>query len=244
MKRILEKLRRAITPDRAILLAGALLLLFYLFLEILVRIDSAYRVNPILRAIGTLLVCIVFYCGGRLHLERTKNKRLFRALFILFFVLYLNLIFTVTLMDVSLGRTGDFIFNNVIFKDQRAHYLKWFVNLVPFQSIYEVYIQGYLDGNVTLYYVTLNLLGNLCLFMPLAVFLPLFFKHQRRWYFFVPTVIFATAAIEALQYFFMVGSCDVDDLILNATGAILVFFLLKIPAVKRLCTRLLADAFH
>lgn len=42
---------------------------------------------------------------------------------------------------------------------------------------------------------------------------------MRRFYVFLPTVLFVTALIEALQFCFMRGSCDIDDLLLIAGGA-------------------------
>ena len=228
--------------DIPILILFLLLLLSYVALELLLRIDPDLQVDAIVRTVTVVLICIIGYCGARLHLHRTKSTKLLKWQFYLFFALYLYLILTFTLMDATLGRTGDFIYNNVKIDDLRAHYIKWFVNLVPFRSIYEVYILGFLKGHVNAYYMLLNLLGNVCAFMPFAFFLPLFFRRQRKWYFFLPTLLLCVVAVELLQFAFMVGSCDIDDLILNAGGALLLYFLLRLPFLKKLCERLLQKA--
>ena len=229
--------------DTTILALFLLLLLGYVALELLIRILSDWHVDAVIRAVMLALICVIGYCGGRLHLQRTQSNKLFKLLFYLFFALYLYLILTFTLMDATLGRGGDFIYNNVKIDDLRTHYIKWFVNLIPFRSIYEVYILGFLKGYVNAYYMLLNLLGNICAFMPLAFFLPLFFKKQRKWYFFLPTVLLCVAVVELLQFAFMVGSCDIDDLILNAGGALALYFLLRLPIFKRLCEKLLQGSF-
>ena len=83
----------------------------------------------------------------------------------------------------------------------------------------------------------LNIGGNLAALSPLAFFLPLFWRPMRRAYVFLPTVVLTAAAIEALQFAFMRGSCDIDDLLLNAGGAVAVYLLLRIPPVSRLVRR-------
>ncbi len=243
MKQLFHRVRGAITADRTVLGLGILLLLGYVTVEILIRFTQSY-VNPLLRSAALVLICLIFYCGGRLRLQRTGDRATLRRLFFLFFILYLYLLLSFTLTDATMGRTGDFLFNNVSFRDERAHYMKWFVNFVPFRSIYALYIRGLIHGYVSVYYVVLNFLGNLCLCMPLAFFLPLLCKHQRRWYFFLPTILFSVALIESLQLLFMVGSCDVDDFILNSVGAIGVYFLLRLPPIKRLLNKLLAGCFE
>jgi glycopeptide antibiotics resistance protein len=242
MKQLFKRVLRALTADRAVLGLGIALLIGYVTVEVLIRFTESYA-NPILRAVALVSVCLIFYCGGRLRLQRTGDRITLRRLFYLFFALYLYLLLSLTLIDVAMGRTGDFLLNNVSFRDERAHYMRWFVNFVPFRSIYELYIRGLIRGYVSFSYVALNFLGNLCLCMPLAFFLPLLWKHQRKWYFFLPTLLLSVALIEALQLFFMVGSCDVDDLILNAAGAIGFYFLLRIPPIKKLIKRLLAGCF-
>lgn len=243
LKNKTRKIRKLLTADNIILTISTFLLVFYAAIEIVIRFSPAYQINALIRAVVLVLICLIFYCGGRLRLQRLGDLATLRRLFYLFFALYLYLILSFTLMDATLGRTGDFIFNNIKFNDQREHYIKWFVNIVPFRSIYEVYILGFVKGYLNAYYVILNLLGNICLFMPFAFFLPLFFKRQRKWYFFIPTLLACITLVEGLQFLFMVGSCDIDDVILNATGAILLYFIFKTPVFKKLCFKILVNTF-
>ena len=86
--------------------------------------------------------------------------------------------------------------------------------------------------------VALNLLGNLAVFTPLAFLLPFLFAVQRRWYVFLATMLLAVICVESLQLLLMLGSCDVDDLILNAGGAMIAYFVLRIRFLKKPIERL------
>ena len=88
-------------------------------------------------------------------------------------------------------------------------------------------------GYVSLRYVVLNLVGNLCVFMPLSVLLPALFRCMRRWYCLLPIVMLSVVAVECLQFWLMVGSCDVDDVILNVGGAMILYLFTLIPPIKR-----------
>lgn len=76
----------------------------------------------------------------------------------------------------------------------------------------------------------LNLFGNVICFMPLGFVLPVL--RPRRWGFFrVACLSFlASVLVEIIQLVTKLGSCDVDDVILNTCGGMagwLLFFLCK-----------------
>ena len=119
------------------------------------------------------------------------------------------------------------------FPGTREDYLELFVNFRPFRTIRN-YLLGFRNGYLAFWRLALNLLGNFFLLAPLALFLPILFRFERKWYIFLPTVLAISCCVEALQYLFMAGSCDVDDLILNFLGATAIFFFLKIPPLRRL----------
>ena len=64
-----------------------------------------------------------------------------------------------------------------------------------------------------------NLAGNIVLFIPAGIFLPLLFRPQRRFAVFLLTFAGVICVIELLQMFTLLGSCDIDDLLLNTAGA-------------------------
>ena len=63
-------------------------------------------------------------------------------------------------------------------------------------------------------------LGNIAMFLPLGVLLPLIAKPFRRWYVTITAGFCLSLLIEAVQYLFQLGSADVDDLFCNTVGAV------------------------
>ena len=70
-------------------------------------------------------------------------------------------------------------------------------------------------------FAIVNLAGNVAAFIPAGYFLPALWPVQRRFFIFLITMALIIALIEAVQLFTLLGSCDIDDLILNLPGALL-----------------------
>ena len=221
--------------DSAVLFFAAFLLLFFVFATAKASLDREQSLSPVLSCVLLLLICAVAYLGGILRVQRTGSNRIVRPLLWIFLALYLYLVLSVTVLDSGLRLDGSRLVGR---ETPREIYLRWFVNFTPFKSIYTVYIQGLLEDLISLPKVILNLLGNLCIMMPLAFFLPALIPPLKKWYLFLPAVTLPVLLIEATQFWLMVGSCDVDDLILNVGGAMILFFLLKLPPLARFCTRI------
>ena len=64
-----------------------------------------------------------------------------------------------------------------------------------------------------------NLLGNIVLFIPLGYFLPAISASLRKFYLTFLSVTIIITTVELAQLVFMVGTCDIDNLILNLLGA-------------------------
>ena len=74
-------------------------------------------------------------------------------------------------------------------------------------------------------------------FAPMGVFLPAVFRWQRSIFFFTATLTLAITAVEVAQVYTGTGSCDIDDLILNLAGALIVYIICRItPLWKRICS--------
>lgn len=99
-------------------------------------------------------------------------------------------------------------------------YMHAHVNLRPFRTIR--LFTRLLVPPVREYLVRIairNLLGNIFLFTPLGIFLPVLFPPLRKFFRTMLSVTVIISAIELCQLALMVGSCDIDDLILNVFGA-------------------------
>ena len=79
-------------------------------------------------------------------------------------------------------------------------------------------------------HAVVNLAGNVVMFVPLGCLTPCIWgKMQKFWRHFLYMVLIIVC-IEVLQLFTLLGSCDVDDLILNLVGTAIGFVLWKIGA--------------
>lgn len=126
-------------------------------------------------------------------------------------------------------------FDNAFGRGMSMHATLEKVNLEPLRTI-KNYLIAYDYGNISLRLVVLNLLGNLVAFAPMGVFLPALFRWQRSIFFFTATLMLGITTVEVAQVYTGAGSCDIDDLILNLAGALIVFVICRItPIWKHIC---------
>ena len=95
-------------------------------------------------------------------------------------------------------------------------------NFIPFKTIF-YYMKNFFTNEINVMIGIENLVGNFCMFMPAALFLPAFFQKQRRWKSFLITMSIILVGIEGIQLFLHLGGLDIDDVILNLAGASLVY---------------------
>lgn len=158
----------------------------------------------------------VFFIYVHYILIPPKSKKKFLRLYI-FYAAVLYLLFLLSLLFVDPEFSRDMLFNG----DINNRY-----NIVPLHTIL-LYINGYKKGILLLSELIINLLGNFIAFMPLGFFLPRLFSRLNHVIPFVLTTAVFISAIEIMQFILRSGVCDVDDLILNLTGALIVYFLMR-----------------
>ncbi len=66
-----------------------------------------------------------------------------------------------------------------------------------------------------------NLMGNLGLFVPLGYLLPKSFAPMRKFLLLVLFITLAVILVESLQFATYLGTCDIDDLLLNVAGTVI-----------------------
>lgn len=96
-------------------------------------------------------------------------------------------------------------------------------NLIPFKVLFETYYEVFINGNLN--YFLINFLGNILIFIPFGLFIPLLWKTSGK-----ITVLIGFCSsffIESCQLFLARGT-DVDDLLLNTSGALLGLLIYKI----------------
>ncbi len=195
---------------------AGLVLLFYFGIGFMGQMTEVSRL--VLLGVSSLFL----YIGGFLLSKYLDNNKPMKINLYIFFGLYLILLITLTLFDSLWLRNG---FNFSGFDNIQDR-----INLVPFKTIM-TFVKEF-DSMYSTSQIMLNLFGNVCAFMPMALFLPLLFKRQNKVFQFVITLILMILGIEFLQLITGSGRFDIDDLILNLFGAVLVYLLFKIKSVK------------
>lgn len=80
---------------------------------------------------------------------------------------------------------------------------------------------------------------NIMMFIPMGIFLPIFWPMQRHVWLCMPTAVLCSVCIEGIQLGFGLGYCQLDDIIANAGGFLIgfgVWFLVKsLGRVKKGC---------
>ena len=209
------------------------------FLILLFCVNNGLNSNIYLNLNGRLIllsiVCIFIYISGFILVKKlNSDKKILKINLVVYTFIYIFTICTLTLFDELYGRNGLIIIDWD--KELLDSYMNISFNLVPFKTI-KLFINGYMNGVVTLKDFTTNIFGNLCAFMPFAIFLPLLFKSMNKYWKFLITMILIVVIIELLQFVTLSGACDIDDLILNVLGASIVYFITRIKCINGLVKR-------
>lgn len=134
-------------------------------------------------------------------------KKIIRILAWCFFVVYLVALVYFLFFSEQLGRvpSDEYKYSLVPFKEIRRYITYWRA------------IGGY--------YVLLNLLGNVVCFVPFGFVLPVISKNQRKFWKILFLSFLTSLLVELIQLVSKVGSCDVDDMLLNTLGGIIGYVL-------------------
>ena len=96
------------------------------------------------------------------------------------------------------------------------------INLEPMATV-KLYLNliRYSKDPYYLMHSWVNLVGNVVMFIPLGALLPNTFTPLRNFLKLFFWVMLSVVAVELVQMFTGLGSCDIDDLILNMAGAVI-----------------------
>jgi glycopeptide antibiotics resistance protein len=95
------------------------------------------------------------------------------------------------------------------------------MNIVPFSTIYY-----YLSGQDTTGTIP-NLLGNILIFVPFGLLLPLLNAKFKTFKYLILCSFVCSLFFETIQLLIAYGTFDIDDCILNIIGALIGFLLFK-----------------
>ena len=136
------------------------------------------------------------------------------------FIIYCLLLITILFLNNEY-RMGGFQNINTFSKE---HFET--SNLIPFATIIE-YVIGVISNDINTSIVIINFATNLLLFAPMGFFIPVLFQSKiKNIKQFVIMIIILTLIVEILQFITYRGSTDIDDIILNTIGAVIVYVLI------------------
>lgn len=137
-----------------------------------------------------------------------KNaKKVIRILSWFVFVVYLIGLVYFLFFSEQMGRvpSGNYKYSLVPFKEIRRYIFYW--------------------REIGTFYVMLNLLGNVFCFVPFGFVLPIISRQQRSLWRIAFLSFLSSLLVELIQLVSKVGSCDVDDMILNTLGGVIGYLL-------------------
>lgn len=107
-------------------------------------------------------------------------------------------------------------------------------NIIPFKTIF-YYLERMYNSTINTNIVATNLIGNILMFLPMGMALPVLFskKFNKLWKI-VVFIILLVMIIEITQFITYTGSADIDDIILNTTGAIIGYVIIKIKPLRKI----------
>ena len=108
------------------------------------------------------------------------------------------------------------------------------INLTPLLTIRNYwYVILHRSNPALVRHCFINLAGNVLLFIPAGWLLPRLWKPMRNFFLFFLTCSPAILLVETVQLFTLLGSFDVDDVILNLGGMLLGYLSYAVGAAIR-----------
>lgn len=158
-------------------------------------------------------------------MDKGISKKLYikNILIYLLFVIYLVLLFNLVFFRYRASGNLSTAFNITNYK----YYFRYSINIVPFKTITEYILNPH---NLSLRIRYTNILGNILAFIPFGFFSTVIFKKLRGTKQIITVSCIFSLCIEVIQLLFLVGSFDIDDIILNTIGGFLgyiIYILLK-----------------
>ena len=103
-----------------------------------------------------------------------------------------------------------------------VEYIKSMRNFIPLKSFYILFSSPIISRPIVFSFLK-NLLGNIILFIPFGVMLPLWFDLLKKFKRFFIVAFVSIFIVECIQLFTMLGCFDIEDILLNLFGACIGF---------------------
>lgn len=155
-------------------------------------------------------------------MKKEKTIKIVKCLFILYCIALFFILFLYG------SRTGNQFHVRVFSKEHFE-----MTNIVPFRTIFS-YLESAYHFTINTNIVVTNLLGNLLMFIPMGMALPVLFekKFDKLWKT-ILCVAVIVLFVEITQFLTFCGSADIDDLLLNTISSAIGYGIIKMKFVRK-----------
>ncbi|MDR0958397.1 MAG: VanZ family protein [Clostridiales bacterium] len=147
-------------------------------------------------------------------------RKIFRAILIISIPIYLFILIRVLFLRPSYRTNATLI-----------EYIKSSSNFIPFKTII-IYIRGIILGNINKLTPIKNIVGNFLLFLPFGFYFVSIINFIGNTKKFLIITAATLILVEIIQVFTRCGIFDIDDIILNLSGAFIGYSIAKIKFRK------------
>ncbi len=192
------------------ILIGSLGIILYLILTFFVPLELGTGHKELENIILLAMPCfLIFILSFTLNEERDR-RRCLNFYLVSYFIVMLGFVF-------SNNRYSELIFQGIMPREY---------NLIPFHSIIEL-----LKSPLGFRFAFYNIIGNFFMLTPLSILLPMINQKFKKTKVFFLSIISLCFFIESVQYITGLGSFDIDDFILNISGAMLIYIFIKLSII-------------
>ena len=194
-------------------------------LNVMVTLGSF--IIPILLIITTMIVQI------KKAKDIQEKSRIRNFWLKILFIIYCLLLITVLFLN---NEYRMYVFQNINMLSKEHFEMS---NIIPFATIID-YISRLVSNEINASIVIINFATNLLLFAPMGFFIPMLYSDRiKNIKQFAILMIIITLIVEVLQFITFRGSTDIDDIILNTVGAVIVYIIMKTRFVKKLLKKVI-----
>ncbi len=167
-----------------------------------------------------MIIAVPIYFVVRFLMLRKKNNKVnwYREGLLLIFVM-----FCVGLGSLTIIPRYEFGVRGFEVLKVRVHK----TNLIPFKVLFETYIEVFKNDNIN--YFLINFLGNIIMFIPFGVVIPILWKLSNKQ---VVLIGFCISFLIEFCQLFLTRGTDVDDLFLNTLGVYFGICIFKLISKK------------
>lgn len=209
------------------------IVLVFLVFDLLPNIMINTKIKLFAYIFAIFLVYIDMKIKNRKFQNIDKDENTKKGL-LLIFIIYSILIATLLFLDNNYRLN---MWNNI--KLFSKEHFEYYSQVVPFRTILD-YIVRYTNHSINTSIILTNIIGNIIVFAPYGILLPIIFKNKFNnlinFTILMFTIVFV---VECTQFILMKGSFDVDDIILNILGSTITFTLMKIRILRNLFNKII-----